>query len=607
MARRLTAGVVAAVVLGLAGASVASADTVYPPNANTFTSDTQNWKDASHDCGLTLGPLVLPLGAISPLLCSVTNDYAPAVGDPAGSLKTSYTGIAGVLDLIGGTGTWRSPSFTISGTPTGGTFSLDRQADIQGLINVGGKATFSVTLKDETTNAPPLTLIASSLAPTNGFESVPLTRALTAAELVSGHRYHIDINTAMTSTLQAVSNPVSVFYDNIKLQVADGTDTGVVKAVASTLAATNVTATSATLNGAVDAKGSQTWYQFQYGGTNAYGITTARTDGGSGVGPQTRSVAVTGLTKCTTYHYRVRAGNTINTALTKTDPATDNTQDTLGQDVTFTTNCEPSVTTLPVAPISATTATFNGTINPNGPETIYRYEWGPTTAYGKSTPIRSAGSGTEAKVPLSEPVSGLTPSTTYHVRLVAQNALGTVAGADQVFTTPAQSGPGPAGAPGAPGAPGAQGPAGVSGSGTNSNTNTTLNNGDTRALLRIRSRIARVGLRGSRAGQIRIPIFCSAKTGRSCAGTVKIRTRYPINPSSLGRKKAKRKVTLATFEYQLANGKVGYAISTIQPEKLRLMRRLRSVAVTISVQVTDSSNNRQTIVTNGTFKAQNSV
>ena len=53
--------------------------------------------------------------------------------------------------------------------------------------------------------------------------------------------------------------------------------------------------------------------------------------------------------------------------------------------------------------------------------------------YGSRTPTRNAGSGAARAV--SEPLSGLTAGTLYHVRLVAESDAGTGRGADLTFTT----------------------------------------------------------------------------------------------------------------------------------------------------------------------------
>lgn len=92
--------------------------------------------------------------------------------------------------------------------------------------------------------------------------------------------------------------------------------------------------------------------------------------------------------------------------------------------------------------ITSSGATLAGTVNPRGVATTYRFEYGKTTAYGTKVPVpnESAGSGT-TDVAASQAISGLEPSTTYHFRLMATNANGTVYGQDQTFTTPSGIGP----------------------------------------------------------------------------------------------------------------------------------------------------------------------
>ena len=93
---------------------------------------------------------------------------------------------------------------------------------------------------------------------------------------------------------------------------------------------------------------------------------------------------------------------------------------------------DPTVTTLPATAVTNTSATLNGTVNPNGLPTDYHFEWGPTISYGNSTPITAAGSGSAA-VTVDANITSLTPGTTYHNRLVAQNSSGTTYGSDVAF------------------------------------------------------------------------------------------------------------------------------------------------------------------------------
>jgi plastocyanin len=94
----------------------------------------------------------------------------------------------------------------------------------------------------------------------------------------------------------------------------------------------------------------------------------------------------------------------------------------------------PVASTGSASAVNETEATLNGTVNPSEQATTYFFEYGTTIAYGQKTTGESAGSGTSA-VAGSATVSGLSPATDYHFRLVAKNATGTSPGADRTFTT----------------------------------------------------------------------------------------------------------------------------------------------------------------------------
>ncbi|MEA2312586.1 MAG: hypothetical protein QOE28_2554 [Solirubrobacteraceae bacterium] len=94
----------------------------------------------------------------------------------------------------------------------------------------------------------------------------------------------------------------------------------------------------------------------------------------------------------------------------------------------------PGATTGSATNVTQTAATLNGSVDPNGSATTYHFEYGTTTAYGLTTPDRTAGDGDTASS-VSEPVQGLTGGTTYHVRIVATSAGGPTNGADRTFKT----------------------------------------------------------------------------------------------------------------------------------------------------------------------------
>jgi hypothetical protein len=87
--------------------------------------------------------------------------------------------------------------------------------------------------------------------------------------------------------------------------------------------------------------------------------------------------------------------------------------------------------------IEPTTARLNATVNPEGPQaTECHFEYGTTTAYGKSTPEEALKGAAFEDQPVSAPIKELQPSTTYHFRVVCENAAKEATeGPDKTFTT----------------------------------------------------------------------------------------------------------------------------------------------------------------------------
>ena len=193
-----------------------------------------------------------------------------------------------------------------------------------------------------------------------------------------------------------------------------------------TEAASAIGITTATLNGSVDPEGSATTYQFAYGTTTGYGETAPVTPAavGSASGAVAVSEALTGLEPDTTYHFRVEATNAGGTAV--------------GEDMEFTTEPlpPPVVLTEAASAIGITTATLNGSVDPEGSATTYQFAYGTTTGYGETAPVTPAAVGSASgAVAVSEALTGLEPDTTYHFRVEATNAGGTAVGEDMEFTT----------------------------------------------------------------------------------------------------------------------------------------------------------------------------
>jgi hypothetical protein len=114
---------------------------------------------------------------------------------------------------------------------------------------------------------------------------------------------------------------------------------------------------------------------------------------------------------------------------------------TIGHAGTCGTLTGPSLRTGAASDVTSSSATLNGSVNPDGQGTTYRFNYGITSGYGAYEPMPTGYAGAGASV-LNESVSvtGLLPAITYHYRIEATNATGTSYGADQTFeTTPAPS------------------------------------------------------------------------------------------------------------------------------------------------------------------------
>lgn len=84
--------------------------------------------------------------------------------------------------------------------------------------------------------------------------------------------------------------------------------------------------------------------------------------------------------------------------------------------------------------VTDTAGTLTGTVNPQRQPTSFYFQYGTTTRYGHQTANTSAGNGSKA-VAVTQPVSGLKPTTTYHYRIVAFSPGGTTRGSDRTFKT----------------------------------------------------------------------------------------------------------------------------------------------------------------------------
>jgi hypothetical protein len=93
----------------------------------------------------------------------------------------------------------------------------------------------------------------------------------------------------------------------------------------------------------------------------------------------------------------------------------------------------PAAQTGPPSGVDTSSATLTGTVDPNGSSTWFFFAYG-VGGYDSRTALTRAGDG-KGPVAVSAHIGGLSPSTTYHVRLIAFSRHGFAGGDDVPFTT----------------------------------------------------------------------------------------------------------------------------------------------------------------------------
>ena len=97
-------------------------------------------------------------------------------------------------------------------------------------------------------------------------------------------------------------------------------------------------------------------------------------------------------------------------------------------------NLIPAVQTLAATDVTVTSATLNGTVNPNGWATMYHFDWGTSVSFDSTTTPMSAGSGF-TPVAVNASLMGLAPETQYFFRAVGTSTSGTYIGDTLSFIT----------------------------------------------------------------------------------------------------------------------------------------------------------------------------
>lgn len=289
---------------------------------------------------------------------STTSSQSIGSGNSPQSVATNLSGLAAnttyhfrvIATNAQGTSYGPNQTFNTSttlpqATTTAASFVTARTASLNGTVNPNGVAT---TIRFEYGVQP--NVLSNTTAPQDvGSTSGNVDKWASIADLTPDTTYFFRI--VATSGSDVISGSVQSFT------------TLSVKPLIISSGASSVTSTGATLNATVNANGAAANAWFEYGTSENYDNWTVAQDIPLSGGDTTISTTLSGLATGQIYHFRVGAWNTNGI--------------TYSADQTFSTGFPPpNVTTGTASPVSATTATVSGTVNPNGRASGYWIEYG---------------------------------------------------------------------------------------------------------------------------------------------------------------------------------------------------------------------------------------
>ncbi|MBX7208925.1 MAG: hypothetical protein K1X78_11465 [Verrucomicrobiaceae bacterium] len=374
---------------------------------------------------------------------TIVGDPATEPGNLSTSVSISFTGLQPSTTYhyriratnIAGTATGPDHVFTTTAGPLVSTLAATNVSDLTVTLNGSvtpdnRQAIVSFDLGTTTTYDffPPWSKGYATPSVVSGATAVAVSKNVSGLQPSTTYHYRVRVEIGSTET-----------YLGPDLTFTTGAPS--TPPSASGAGANSVSSTGATLSVSVSAGAAAATAVFEFGTDTTYSMPGAPAvfsyfdfslnqlvtmgtlpPGGSA----SASASFAGLTPSTTYHYRLKITSSLGTAFSA--------------DASFSTAPPPTVTTGSADAWQPTASLVRGSLNPQGVSLTRSFEYGTTTTYGASVAAQPAGLIVIGGGPqvLAAVLVGLTPSTTYHYRLVATDSFGvTFYGSDATFATPA--------------------------------------------------------------------------------------------------------------------------------------------------------------------------
>jgi phosphodiesterase/alkaline phosphatase D-like protein len=410
-------GVLAAMVLGSAPASAApvlpvvstGAVSSLAPTSATLNGSVNPKGTSVTECNFEIGPYAEWLYEVIPCAQAL-----PLSGSSSLPVSLAFTGLA-----PGSVYYYRLAATNGNGTSQGAVQSFTTLPAVEGVSTLAATALTSVeatlngSLEPNGVDAhyffeygPDTSYGSNTTTHDAGTQSEPEAVAATLTGLIPNKTYHYRL---------VAENSMGTTY-GVDQTLLTSAVAPVVSQFGSTVA---LSRSSAVLAVTADSGNTPTAYLVEYGSSSAYGSRSAPTNNSANA-VEAIDVSLEDLTPGTLYHYRLVASNTVGTVT--------------GPDQTFTTAAAqpPLSATGAASGVGQNNATITGVVSSAGLPTNYGFEIGTGSGYGQPTGIGTLSSGEES---IALTLTGLQPGTTYHYRVVASNADGTVYGSEQALTT----------------------------------------------------------------------------------------------------------------------------------------------------------------------------